>query len=60
MSAIPHEMWQIVKPEGFGNMTVAKAPVPRPGRRQVLIKNRRTLISRGSEIGGRYRKDEAV
>jgi threonine dehydrogenase-like Zn-dependent dehydrogenase len=60
MSEIPDEMWQIVKPEGFGNMTVAKAQVPSPGSRQVLVRTKRSLISRGSEIGGRYRKEEAL
>lgn len=60
MSALPSEMWQLEKPAGFGNVVTARAPVPIPGPRQVLVKNRRTLISRGSEIGGRYRKDDAV
>jgi L-iditol 2-dehydrogenase len=60
MSVLPGEMWQLEKPAGFGNVLVGKAPVPVPGPRQLLVKNRRTLISRGSEIGGRYRKDDAV
>lgn len=60
MQTIPREMWRLEKPEGFGNMTVARAEVPEPGPRQVLIRNERSLISRGSEIGGRYRKETAV
>jgi L-iditol 2-dehydrogenase len=60
MTVIPQEMWRVVKPEGFGNIEIEKAAVPVPGPREILIKNHRTLISRGSEIGGRYRKSEGV
>lgn len=47
-------MKQIVKAEGIGNIVVNDAPVPQPGEHEVLIRNVRTLISRGSEIGRRY------
>jgi L-iditol 2-dehydrogenase len=51
---------RIVKLEGVGNIAVEEAPVPSIGPREVLVRNRRTLISRGSEIGRRYLRDEAV
>jgi threonine dehydrogenase-like Zn-dependent dehydrogenase len=60
MTTIPSEMWRVIKPEGFGNIMVEKAEVPVPGPNEILVKNVRTLISRGSEIGGRYRKSEGV
>jgi threonine dehydrogenase-like Zn-dependent dehydrogenase len=53
-------MRQVQKPEGFGNIQLGLAPTPVPGSRQVLVRNRRSLISRGSEIGRRYRLDSAV
>ena len=59
-TTIPSEMWRVIKPEGFGNIELEKAPVPTPGPHEVLVRNKRTLISRGSEIGGRYRKSDAV
>jgi threonine dehydrogenase-like Zn-dependent dehydrogenase len=60
MSQIPSRMWRVIKPEGFGNIEIEKADVPVPGPSEILVKNHRTLISRGSEIGGRYRKSDAV
>jgi threonine dehydrogenase-like Zn-dependent dehydrogenase len=39
---------------------VEEAPVPAIGPREALVRNRRTLISRGSEIGRRYLMAEAV
>lgn len=53
-------MRQVQKPEGFGNIQLGEADTPVPGSRQVLVRNRRSLISRGSEIGRRYRLDTAV
>ncbi|MGH2561719.1 MAG: zinc-dependent alcohol dehydrogenase [Thermomicrobiales bacterium] len=47
-------MKRLAKYEGIGNIAVEEAPVPAPGEREVLIRNVRTLISRGSEIGRRY------
>ncbi len=47
-------MQRIAKGEGIGNILIEEAAVPTAGARQVLVRNRRTLISRGSEIGRRY------
>ena len=47
-------MWRVAKLEGIGNIVVEEAPAPTIGPRQVLVRNHRTLISRGSEIGRRY------
>lgn len=47
-------MKRLAKHEGIGNIAVEEAPVPQPGEREVLVRNVRTLISRGSEIGRRY------
>src|SRR5215472_7383992 len=47
-------MRRIAKGAGIGNILIEEAPVPTPGVGQVLVRNRRTLISRGSEIGRRY------
>ena len=60
LTGIPARMRQIQKPEGFGNMRLGVAETPTPGSRQVLVRNRRSLISRGSEIGRRYRLEGAV
>jgi L-iditol 2-dehydrogenase len=53
-------MRRVVKREGIGNVAVEEAPPPTIGPRQVLVRNRRTLISRGSEIGRRYLDPHAV
>jgi threonine dehydrogenase-like Zn-dependent dehydrogenase len=47
-------MRRVAKLEGIGNIVVEEAPAPTIGPRQVLVRNHRTLISRGSEIGRRY------
>src|SRR5262245_40296547 len=47
-------MKRIGKHEGIGNVVVEEAPVPEIGPREILVRNVRTLISRGSEIGRRY------
>jgi threonine dehydrogenase-like Zn-dependent dehydrogenase len=47
-------MKRVVKHDGIGNIAVEDAPVPEIGPRQVLVRNHRSLISRGSEIGRRY------
>lgn len=60
MSTIPSQMRRIAKGAGTGNIYVEEVSVPAPGPRQVLIHTQRTLISRGSEIGGRYRKGDAI
>jgi L-iditol 2-dehydrogenase len=53
-------MRRVAKGEGIGNILIEEAPVPAIGSRQVLVRNRRTLISRGSEIGRRYLDPHAV
>ncbi|MCC6705876.1 MAG: zinc-binding dehydrogenase [Thermomicrobiales bacterium] len=60
MSAIPKRMKQLQKGEGVGNMIMGVADTPTPGPRQVLVRQRRSLISRGSEIGRRYRLSESL
>lgn len=57
---IPKTMRQLQKGEGFGNMIMGTAETPVPGPRQVLVRQRRSMISRGSEIGRRYRMDEPL
>ena len=47
-------MYRVVKREGIGNIAVEETSVPTIGPRQILVRPRRTLISRGSEIGRRY------
>lgn len=53
-------MYRVVKHEGIGNIAVEEAPTPTIGARQILVRNRRTLISRGSEIGRRYLDPHAL
>jgi threonine dehydrogenase-like Zn-dependent dehydrogenase len=53
-------MKRVVKLAGVGNIAIADEPVPEIGPRQVLVRNRRTLISRGSEIGRRYLNPDEV
>lgn len=47
-------MHRVAKHDGIGNIVVEEAPTPAIGPRQVLVRNQRSLISRGSEIGRRY------
>ena len=53
-------MKRLAKPEGFGNVIVEETDVPEIAEGEILVRIHRSLISRGSEIGGRYRKQEAV
>jgi threonine dehydrogenase-like Zn-dependent dehydrogenase len=53
-------MKQLIKEEGRGNIALGEAERPDPGPREVLVRTAVSLISRGSEIGGRFRKDGAV
>ncbi|MEW6355535.1 MAG: zinc-binding dehydrogenase [Planctomycetota bacterium] len=53
-------MKRLAKPEGFGNVIVEEVDVPKIGDGEILVRIHRSLISRGSEIGGRYRKQAAV
>ena len=53
-------MLRLAKHEGVGNVVLEEVPMPEVGPRDVLVRVRRSLISRGSELGGRYLKHEAV
>ena len=53
-------MRRLVKREGYGNFLFEEASVPIPEPNQVLVRTHTSLISRGSEILARYRKEEAV
>lgn len=60
MSDLPQTMRRLHKAPGFGNVELETTSVPVPGPREVLVRVHRSLISPGSEIGGRYRKAEAT
>lgn len=51
---------QVAKPEGIGNVVLEEVPIPECGPRDVLVKNKVSLISRGSEILRRYMHEEAI
>lgn len=53
-------MLRLAKPEGFGNVILEEAPLPSVGPREVRVKNKVSLISRGSEILRRYMHEEAI
>ena len=53
-------MKRLMKREGKFNFVIEDAPIPSMGTRQALIRNKVTLISRGSEIGGRYTSESAL
>lgn len=53
-------MRRLTKPAGIGNIVLEEVEVPRPGPREVLVRVKVSLISRGSELGGRYLKETAV
>lgn len=53
-------MLRVIKPEGFGNIQIEDVPIPTIGEGQVLVKTKRTLISRGSELFRRYNREEAI
>ena len=53
-------MKRMAKPPGRGNVVLEDAPIPEPGFGEVRVKAVRSLISRGSEIGWRYVREEAV
>src|SRR5262245_21479055 len=53
-------MNRIGKHEGIGNVVVEDAPIPEIAPRDILVRTRRTLISRGSEIGRRYLHQELI
>ena len=53
-------MKRLMKREGQFNFVLEDAPIPSVGPQQVLVRNKVTLISRGSEIGGRYTNEGVV
>ena len=53
-------MKRLMKREGKFNFVLEDVPIPSVGARQALIRNKVTLISRGSEIGGRYTSESAL
>lgn len=53
-------MKRLVKREGYGNVFLEEVPIPRISSGQVLVQTHTSLISRGSEILARYRKDGPV
>ena len=53
-------MFQVIKPEGFGNIQLEQVPDPKANPRQIRVKTDTTLISRGSELFRRYILEEAV
>lgn len=53
-------MLRLAKGEGVGNVFLEPAPVPVVGPGDVLVKVSCSLISRGSELGGRYLCEKAV
>ncbi|MBM3262183.1 MAG: zinc-binding dehydrogenase [candidate division Zixibacteria bacterium] len=53
-------MKRVVKPEGKFRILLEEVPVPAPGPGEVRIKAVCSLISRGSELGGRYTREHAI
>ncbi len=53
-------MKRVAKPEGKFNIVIEEAAMPEPSPGEVRIKAVRSLISRGSEMGGRYTREHAV
>lgn len=53
-------MKRLAKPEGRYTVVLEEVPVPEPGSGEVRIRAACSLISTGSELGGRYTREEAV
>ena len=53
-------MKRLSKQSGRFNLVLEEVPIPEPGPREVRVKAVRSLISRGSEIGRRYTREEAI
>ncbi len=53
-------MKRVIKPEGFHRIEIEEVPLPEPGPGEIRIKAVCSLISRGSELGGRYTREHAV
>lgn len=53
-------MKRSAKLDGVGNVALEEVEIPKPGEREVLVRLKSSLISRGSEILARYNKPTAV
>ena len=53
-------MKRVIKPEGLHRIGLEEVPIPEPGPGEIRIKAACSLISRGSELGGRYTREHAV
>lgn len=53
-------MIRVAKHEGVGNVVLEEVPIPEIGPREILVKNKVSLISRGSEILRRYMREEKI
>ena len=53
-------MKQVIKLEGKGNIAIEEIDVPTIASNEVLVKNVKSLISRGSELFARYIMPHAV
>jgi len=53
-------MLRVAKPEGFGNIVLEEVPMPPVGPKEVRVRSKVSLISRGSEILRRYMREEAI
>ena len=53
-------MKRSAKLDGVGNVVLEEVPIPTPGEGEVLVRLKASLISRGSEILGRYMNPSAV
>ncbi len=53
-------MRRLTKLAGVGNIMVEEVAVPPVGPREVLVRVQCSLISRGSELGGRYLREQSV
>ena len=53
-------MWRTAKHEGVGNVVMEQVPIPEPADNEVVARTQVSLISRGSEMGGRYLREGLV
>lgn len=53
-------MKRVAKHAGVGNIVIEEVPIPEVGSREILVRAKASLISRGSEIGMRYLNPAAV
>lgn len=53
-------MRRVIKAEGKGQILVEEVPIPEVEEDGILVRTHVSAISAGSELGGRYTKEEAV